>query len=115
MHRPTSTSKNFVDALGAFWPGLQVLMGDLKPAIETHEVLYQILQKHDFIPEAVTTDFQVHWGQHLLRPEFVESTYFLFRATRDPHYLEVGKNILKGIQKRARVTCGYASIKVGQP
>lgn len=24
MHRPHSTSKHFVDALAAFWPGLQV-------------------------------------------------------------------------------------------
>ena len=111
MHRPTTTSKQFIDALGAFWPGLQVLMGDLKPAIESHEVLYQILQRHDFIPEAFTSDFQVHWGQHLLRPEFVESTYFLYRATLDPYYLEVGSRIMRGLQKHARVTCGYASIK----
>jgi mannosidase alpha-like ER degradation enhancer 3 len=34
-------------------------MGDLKPAIEQHEVLYQIMQRHNFIPEAVTADFQV--------------------------------------------------------
>ena len=47
----------------------------------------------------------------MLRPEFVESTYFLHRATGDPYYLEVGKKILKSLQKHARVTCGYASIK----
>ena len=51
MHRPHTTSKHFIDALGAFWPGLQVLMGDLKPAIESHEILYQIMQRHNFIPE----------------------------------------------------------------
>jgi mannosidase alpha-like ER degradation enhancer 3 len=34
-------------------------MGDLKPAIESHEVLYQIVKRHNFIPEAFTTDFQV--------------------------------------------------------
>ena len=61
MHRPHTTSKHFIDALGAFWPGLQVLMGDVKPAIESHEILYQIVQRHDFIPEAFTSDFQVHW------------------------------------------------------
>lgn len=87
-------------------------MGDLKPAIESHEVLYQILQRHDFIPEAFTSDFQVHWGEHLLRPEFIESTYFLYRATLDPYYLQVGETVLKSLQKHARVTCGYASIKV---
>jgi len=59
MHRPHSTSRHFVDALAAFWPGLQVLMGDLKPAIENHEVLYQVVQRHNFIPEAFTMDFQV--------------------------------------------------------
>ena len=54
MHRPHTTSKHFIDALGAFWPGLQVLMGDLKPAIESHEILYQIMQRHNFIPEVNT-------------------------------------------------------------
>ncbi len=34
-------------------------MGDLKPAIEGHEILYQVMQRHNFIPEAFTTDFQV--------------------------------------------------------
>lgn len=38
---------------------MQVLKGDLKPAVETHEMLYQVMQKHNFIPEAFTTDFQV--------------------------------------------------------
>ena len=112
MHRPHTTSKHFIDALGAFWPGLQVLMGDVKPAIESHEILYQIVQRHDFIPEAFTSDFQIHWGQHLLRPEFVESTYFLYRATKDPYYLEAGEKVLRSLQKHARVICGYASIKV---
>merc|ERR1719418_365133 len=111
MHRPHTTSKHFIDALGAFWPGLQVLTGDLKPAIESHEILYQIMQRHNFIPEAFTSDFQVHWGQHLLRPEFIESTYFLYRATLDPYYLQVGEKVLRSLQKHARVTCGYASIK----
>jgi len=111
MHRPHSNSKHFTDALGAFWPGLQVLMGDLKPAIEQHEVLYQVVEKHHFLPEAFTADFQVHWGQHFLRPEFLESTYFLYKATKDPHYLQVGKKVLKALQKHARVTCGYAAVK----
>ena len=65
-----------------------------------------------FFLKAFTSDFQVHWGQHLLRPEFIESTYFLYRATLDPYYLQVGEKVLRSLQKHARVTCGYASIKV---
>lgn len=111
MHRPHTNARNFMDALLAFWPGLQVLKGDIKPAIETHEMLYQVMQRHNFLPEAFTTDFQVHWGQHPLRPEFLESTYFLFKATGDPYYLEVGKNVLISLQKYARVPCGFAAVK----
>ncbi|XP_063228642.1 ER degradation-enhancing alpha-mannosidase-like protein 3 isoform X2 [Bacillus rossius redtenbacheri] len=111
MHRPNTNSRNFMDALLAFWPGLQVLKGDIKPAVETHEMLYQVMQKHNFIPEAFTTDFQVHWGQHPLRPEFLESTYFLHRATGDPYYLEVGRSVLRSLQRHARVACGYAAVR----
>lgn len=111
MHRPHSNSRNFMDALLAFWPGLQVLKGDIKPAVETHEMLYQVMQRHNFLPEAFTTDFQVHWGQHPLRPEFLESTYFLYKATGDSYYLEVGRKVLKSLQKYARVPCGYAAVK----
>uniref|UniRef100_A0A0A9Y3V7 alpha-1,2-Mannosidase n=1 Tax=Lygus hesperus TaxID=30085 RepID=A0A0A9Y3V7_LYGHE len=110
MHRPNTNSRNFMDALLAFWPGLQVLNGDLKPAVETHEMLYQVMQRHNFIPEAFTTDFQVHWAQYPLRPEFLESTYFLYKATGDHYYLHVGKKILKGLQTHARVPCGYAAV-----
>lgn len=30
---------------------LQVLKGDIRPAIETHEMLYQVTKKHNFLPE----------------------------------------------------------------
>lgn len=33
-----------------------------------------------FLPQAFTTDFRVHWAQHPLRPEFAESTYFLYKV-----------------------------------
>ncbi|XP_041986540.1 ER degradation-enhancing alpha-mannosidase-like protein 3 [Aricia agestis] len=110
MHRPHLQSRNFMDALLAFWPGLQVLLGEVQPAVETHEMLYQVMQRHTFIPEAFTSDFQVHWGQHPLRPEFIESTYYLHRATNDDHYLQVGKAVLKSLQQYTRVPCGYAAV-----
>lgn len=110
MHRPHTKSKNFMDALLAFWPGLQVLSGDLKPAVQTHEMLYQVMQMHTFLPEAFTYDFQIHWGQYHLRPEFIESTYFLYKATGDHYYLQVGKKVLKTLQKHAKVACGFAAV-----
>lgn len=43
-----------------------------------------------------------------LRPEFVESTWYLYRATRDPFYLDVGAEILESLS-RSVVPCGLAS------
>ncbi|XP_003727929.2 ER degradation-enhancing alpha-mannosidase-like protein 3 [Strongylocentrotus purpuratus] len=111
MHRPHARSRNFMDSLLAFWPGLQVLFGDIEPAIETHEMLYQVTQRHNFLPEAFTPQYDVYWGQHPLRPEFIESTYMLYKATSDPYYLEVGENIIEALQNHARVHCGFAGIK----
>ncbi|XP_051868114.1 ER degradation-enhancing alpha-mannosidase-like protein 3 [Pristis pectinata] len=111
IHKPLLNARTWMDALLAFFPGLQVLKGDIRPAIETHEMLYQVTKKHNFLPEAFTTDFRVHWAQHPLRPEFAESTYFLYKATGDKYYLEVGKTIIENLNKYARVPCGFAAMK----
>uniref|UniRef100_A0A6I8SFK6 alpha-1,2-Mannosidase n=1 Tax=Xenopus tropicalis TaxID=8364 RepID=A0A6I8SFK6_XENTR len=111
IHKPMLTARTWMDSLLAFFPGLQVLKGDIRPAIETHEMLYQVIKKHNFLPEAFTTDFRVHWAQHPLRPEFAESTYFLYKATGDPYYLEVGRTLIDNLNKYARVPCGFAAVK----
>uniref|UniRef100_A0A8C5H1Y7 alpha-1,2-Mannosidase n=1 Tax=Gouania willdenowi TaxID=441366 RepID=A0A8C5H1Y7_GOUWI len=111
MHNPTVSVRSWMDSLQAFFPGLQVLRGDLKPAIETHEMLYQVTKQHKFLPEAFTTEFRVHWGQHLLRPEFAESTYYLYKATGDPYYLRVGQSIVEKLNSYARVPCGFAAVE----
>ncbi|XP_072344395.1 ER degradation-enhancing alpha-mannosidase-like protein 3 isoform X2 [Scyliorhinus torazame] len=111
MHNPTINTRKWMDSLLAFFPGLQVLKGDLQPAIETHEMLYQVTQRHKFLPEAFTTDFAVHWAQHPLRPEFIESTYFLYTATKDPYYLHVGKSVVDSLNQHARVPCGFAAVQ----
>uniref|UniRef100_A0A673GWM5 alpha-1,2-Mannosidase n=1 Tax=Sinocyclocheilus rhinocerous TaxID=307959 RepID=A0A673GWM5_9TELE len=108
IHKPLLPARTWMDSLLAFFPGLQVLKGDIRPAIETHEMLYQVTKKHNFLPEAFTTDYRVHWAQHPLRPEFAESTLL---ATRDPYYLEVGRTILENLNRFARVPCGFAAMK----
>ncbi|XP_005478788.1 ER degradation-enhancing alpha-mannosidase-like protein 3 isoform X1 [Oreochromis niloticus] len=111
IHKPLLPARTWMDSLLAFFPGLQVLKGDIRPAIETHEMLYQVTKKHNFLPEAFTTDFRVHWAQHPLRPEFAESTYFLYKATGDPYYLEAGRTIMDNLNRFARVPCGFAAMK----
>lgn len=33
-------------------------------------------------------EFEVHWGQHPLRPELVESTYFLFEVWNQTWFVQ---------------------------
>lgn len=110
MHRPNRIAKGFMDALSAFWPGLQVLKGDLKAAISTHAMFNEVIRRHSYLPEAFTTDLQVYWANHQMRPEFLESTFFLHRATREDYYLDTGKEILRKLQD-LKVGCGFAGLK----
>lgn len=110
MHRPNRIAKGFMDALSAFWPGLQVLKGDLRSAISTHAMFNEVIRRHAYLPEAFTTDLQVYWANHQMRPEFLESTFFLHRATQEDYYLEIGKEILHKLQD-LKVDCGFAGLK----
>lgn len=101
----------WIDSLSAFWPGLQVLYGDIDSAVKGHLVFYNIWRKYHALPERF--DFYrktVDIGFYPLRPEFIESTYHLYRATRDPFYLHVGEMVIRDLNNRTRLPCGFASI-----
>ncbi|KAL3700789.1 hypothetical protein R1sor_018811 [Riccia sorocarpa] len=101
------------NSLQAFWPGLQVLTGDIQPAVRTHRAFFAVWRKYGFTPEGfnlVTSDIQPGQRSYPLRPELIESTYMLYKATRDPFYLDVGRVILRSIQSGARCPCGYCHI-----
>ncbi|KAJ9536984.1 hypothetical protein OSB04_029717 [Centaurea solstitialis] len=85
------------NSLQAFWPGLQVLAGDIDPAIRTHTAFFSVWKRYGFTPEGFNlASFAVQHGQksYPLRPELIESTYWLYKATRDPRYLDVGRDIV---------------------
>eukprot|EP00005_Dracoamoeba_jomungandri_P003289 CAMPEP_0174254540 /NCGR_PEP_ID=MMETSP0439-20130205/3853_1 /TAXON_ID=0 /ORGANISM="Stereomyxa ramosa, Strain Chinc5" /LENGTH=787 /DNA_ID=CAMNT_0015336175 /DNA_START=45 /DNA_END=2408 /DNA_ORIENTATION=+ len=101
-----------IDSLQSFWPALQVLRGDVSDAIEMHSTFYAVWQRYGYLPEnfnvrkrSVTSTYR----GYPLRPELVESTFLLHRATNDPYYLEVGKQIMKNLQK-TKVKCGFAAV-----
>ncbi|CAI2174560.1 11956_t:CDS:10 [Funneliformis geosporum] len=103
---------SWVDSLSAYFPGLQVLAGDLDNAIKSHLLYYNIWRKYQAMPERFDFHLRnVELGTYPLRPEFIESTYFLYRATKDPFYLQVGEMVIKDLESYARVVCGYASVK----
>lgn len=48
---------------------------------------------------------------YVLRPEIVESAYYLYRRTHDSQYLAMGREIFGGLLKYCRTEVGYASLK----
>ncbi|KAF9935279.1 alpha mannosidase-like protein [Linnemannia zychae] len=107
-----SLMATWVDSLSAFMPGVQVVGGDLESAIKNHLYYYNIWRKYQAIPERFNFVSQnVDIANYPLRPEFVESNYFLYRATKDSFYLQVGEMILRDLQSLTKTKCGWASIK----
>uniref|UniRef100_A0A0D9V6C2 alpha-1,2-Mannosidase n=1 Tax=Leersia perrieri TaxID=77586 RepID=A0A0D9V6C2_9ORYZ len=101
------------NSLQAFWPGLQVLAGDVDPAIRTHAAFFSVWKKYGFTPEGfnlATSTVQNGQRSYPLRPELIESTYWLFKATRDHRYLDIGRDILASLQYGAKCPCGYCHI-----
>ncbi|KAK5805042.1 hypothetical protein PVK06_032694 [Gossypium arboreum] len=101
------------NSLQAFWPGLQVLAGDIDPAIRTHTAFFSVWKRYGFTPEGFNlATLSVQHGQksYPLRPELIESTYWLYKATRNPRYLDAGRDIVASLQYGARCPCGYCHI-----
>ncbi|CAM8927090.1 unnamed protein product [Rhodiola kirilowii] len=101
------------NSLQAFWPGLQVLAGDLDPAMRTHSAFFSVWKRYGFTPEGFNlATLSVQHGQksYPLRPELIESTYWLYKATRDPRYLDAGRDMVASLQYGAKCPCGYCHI-----
>ncbi|PSS07817.1 Alpha-mannosidase [Actinidia chinensis var. chinensis] len=101
-------------SLQAFWPGLQVLIGDITAANSSHREFFSIWEKFGVLPERYLLDRQMlHPTEkyYPLRPELAESTFYLYHATKDPWYLEVGESIVDSLNLYAKVEGGFASIR----
>ncbi|CAH9136278.1 unnamed protein product [Cuscuta epithymum] len=58
------------NSLQAFWPGLQVLAGDIEPAIRTHAAFFSVWKKYGFTPEGfnlATLNVQVRKVTHCVQ------------------------------------------------
>ncbi|EMC99768.1 glycoside hydrolase family 47 protein [Baudoinia panamericana UAMH 10762] len=103
----------WIDNLSAYYPGLLVLAGELEEAIESHLLYAALWTRYSALPERwmahnsfIDPSFK-HWAG---RPEFIESTYYLYQATRDPWYLHVGEMALRDIRRRCWTKCGWADL-----
>ena len=128
-------AKRVFEALMAFYPGMQVLMGELGPAARTLNSFFMVREFLGFLPERFN---YAYWkvdsggGKHFLRPELLESAYFLHRATKGFQHLfrrdQVANQTLDSsgwqwavdfslhtLEQQTRTTCGYASLREVAP
>nr|CAB3240843.1 ER degradation-enhancing alpha-mannosidase-like protein 2 [Phallusia mammillata] len=101
-------------SLDAFWPGLQTLYGDVEKGYKTLLNYYSVWYRYGGTPEFFSiphnAPIQKREG-YPLRPELIESTLYMYRATKDPALLEFGEALLYSINATARTECGFATVK----
>jgi len=99
-------------ALDAFMPGLLALSGDTAVAKDMMESCYKMWLLHSIEPEQINySTMEVVYPQYVLRPEIIESAYYLLNFTNDHKYLEMGKRIFYDIKEHCKVEKGYAALK----
>jgi ER degradation enhancer, mannosidase alpha-like 2 len=98
-------------ALDAFFPALLALSGDIARARRLQASSFKMWNVHGIEPEILDyKTMRVIAGGYHLRPEIVESTYYLYRYTGDPQYRRMGEKIFNDFVKYCRTDAGYAAL-----
>jgi len=117
MHTGRRT-RTWTGALDAFLPGVLVLGGDLERAKKLQDSNFKMWNLYGIEPE--TFDYRKMKGvrfTYALRPENIESSCYLYQATGDEKYLEMGRSFFESIRKYCRVSTGYthlADVRTGE-
>ena len=111
MHTGARTQSSY-GALDAFMPGLLAFGGDLERAKRLQESGLKMWRLHGIEPESL--DYQkleVRSPGYALRPEIVESAYYLHHYTGDARYQGMGKEFFEDFVKHTRTEHGFAALK----
>jgi len=99
-------------ALDAFYAGLCAYSGDINTGKQIQRANYYMWRKFNIEPE----EFNFRTGKilsayYVLRPENLESCFYLHRLTKDDQYLWMGKHMVDDILDHCRNDVGFASLK----
>ncbi len=104
-------TKTEYGALDAFFPALLAFSGDLERARRLQASSFKMWNLYGIEPE--TLDYKtmrVVAGSYHLRPEIIESTYYLYRYTGDPEYRRMGEKMFDDFVRYCRAEAGYAAL-----
>ncbi|HEY4900991.1 MAG TPA: glycoside hydrolase family 47 protein [Terriglobales bacterium] len=99
-------------ALDAFFPAVLALSGDLARAQRLLDSCYRMWTTYGIEPEVFdySTMKATAFGYEL-RPEIVESTYYVYFFTGNPRYLQMGQTYFDALVKNCRTETGYAALR----
>ena len=99
-------------ALHAFLPAVLALGGDLRRARRLQDSCFRMWTTHGIEPEVIDyRTMKVLSPGYQLRPEIIESAWYLSRATKDPRYLAMGRRFFDDLVARCRTEDGYTVLK----
>lgn len=99
-------------SLHAFFPAVLAMGGDIARARRLQESGFKMWTLHGIEPEELDySTMKVTSAGYQLRPEIVESAYYLSHYTSDPRYLEMGRVFLDSLQKYCRTPAGYTALR----
>lgn len=102
----------YFGALDAFMPALLALGGDFERAKALQESCFKMWTLSDLEPEMLDySTMEILNPTYALRPENIESAFYLYQFTKDKRYLEMGKTMFDSIEKYCKTDAGYAALK----
>ncbi|MDQ2767459.1 MAG: glycoside hydrolase family 47 protein [Gemmatimonadota bacterium] len=110
MNSGTRLSHHF-ESLAAFFPGTLALAGDLDRAQRLQASTYKMWTTFGVEPETIDyRSMTIVDDGYVLRPEIIESAYYLHHFTGDERYREMGRTFLRDLIACCRTDVGYASL-----
>lgn len=98
-------------SLDAFFPAVLVLSNDVTRAAQLQDSGYKMWNAAGIEPERFDyAKMQIASPAYPLRPEIVESTYYLYHATHEDKYLAMGRTYLNNLIKYCRTKDAYAAL-----
>ena len=99
-------------ALDAFLPAVLALGGDSDRAARLQASGARMWNLHGIEPEALDyAKLEVISGGYQLRPEIVESAYYLHHSSGDPRWRAMGKGFFEDFVRHCRTDAGYAALE----
>lgn len=99
-------------ALDAFFPAVLAMSGDTGRARRLQESSFKMWNVAGIEPEEIDyATMKIKEPGYPLRPEIVESAYYLHRLTGDARYLSMGEKMFEDFVKSCRTDEAYAALK----